>query len=206
MTDAGSSDQTTLHVRAAVAGDAQGIENLVRRFTPFLLAQARYRLAGAAAAHCEPEDVVQETWAITLPRLTDLRARDGRLTPVLMKFLATTLLRCVAQVMRKHVMRRPQAQPTGSDGRDPLQQLPAETSGVVTRLCRRGEVDALRDAIAALPEDERVVLVLRGIEQHSNGEVARVLGIDDSAVTRRFQRALASLRAAFPDSLVAALD
>lgn len=206
MTDAGSSDRTTLHVRAAVAGDAQGIENLVQRFTPFLLAQARYRLSGAAAAHCEPEDVVQETWAITLPRLTDLRARDGRLTPVLMKFLATTLLRCVTQVLRKHVTRRQRAQGPGNEAHDPLQQLPAETSGVVTRLCRRGEVDALRDAIAGLPEDERVVLVLRGIEQHSNGEVARMLGIDDSAVTRRFQRALASLRASFPDSLVDALD
>ena len=204
MTDADVTDATTLHVRAAVAGDALGLETLVERFTPFLLTQARYRLAGPAAAHCEPEDIVQETWAITLPRLADLRARDGRLTPVLMKFLATTLLRCVTQVLRKHVIRRPRAVP-GSDAGDPLSQLPTEASGIVTRLCRRSDVDALRAAIDALPDDDRAVLVLRGIEQHPNGEVARMLGVDDSAVTRRFQRALATLRAAVPDSVAASL-
>lgn len=208
MTDPSAPDPTTHFVRAAVAGDEQGIDALIERFTPFLLAQARYRLAGPAAGHCEPEDIVQETWAIALPRLADLRARDGRLTPVLMKFLATTLLRCTTQVLRKQVLRRPRVEGGGGlgDSRDPLQQLPAERSGVVSRVCRRDDIDSLWGAIARLPAEEREVLVLRGIERHANGEVARMLGIDDSVVTRRFQRALAMLRTAFPDSLAEDLD
>ena len=58
MTDPSAPDPTTHFVRAAVAGDEQGIDALIERFTPFLLAQARYRLAGPAAGHCEPEDIV----------------------------------------------------------------------------------------------------------------------------------------------------
>lgn len=200
-------DLTTLHVRRAVAGDSDSRSFLIEKFTPLLLVQARYRLIGAAARHCEPEDLVQETWAITLPRLHDLRARDDRLTPVLLKFLATTLLRCATQVLRRHVLRRPAAAPAGDDASrgDPVAQLPHEVSGVVTRLCRRDHLDAVQAAIAALPREEQEVLVLRGIEQHGNGEVARMLGVEDSTVTRRYQKALTALRAALPESIVSEL-
>jgi RNA polymerase sigma factor (sigma-70 family) len=192
-------DLTSVHVRAAAAGDAASRTFLVERFTPLLLAQARYRLVGKAARHCEPEDLVQEVWAIALPRLPDLRERDGRWTPVLVKFLATTLLRCVNHVLRKHVVGRPT-----SDGA--VEALPAELSGVITRLVRRDRIDAVQAAIAALAPEEREVLVLRGIEQHGNGAIAAMLGIDDSSVTRRWQKALAHLRAALPDSVLAELE
>lgn len=192
-------DLTSVHVQRAAAGDAASRTFLVERFTPLLLAQARYRLFGAAARHCEPEDLVQEVWAITLPRLPDLRHREGRWTPVLVKFLATTLLRCTNHVLRKHVVGRPTV------NADAVDTLPAELSGVITRLCRRDRIDAVQAAIEALPPEEREVLVLRGIEQHGNREIAAMLGIDDSVVTRRWQKALASLRAALPDSVLVEL-
>lgn len=204
------SDLTTLHVRRAVAGDSDSRAFLIEKFTPLLLVQARYRLVGAAARHCEPEDLVQETWAITLPRLQDLRAREERLTPVLLKFLATTLLRCATQVLRKHVLRRPPAASLGgsddSTTADPVAALADDVSGVVTRLCRRDRTDALQAAIAGLPREEQEVLVLRGIEQHANREVAQMLGIDDSSVTRRYQKALTALRSSLPDSIVDELE
>lgn len=193
-------DLTSVHVARASSGDAASREFLVEHFTPLLLAQARYRLVGAAARHCEPEDLVQEVWSIALPRLPDLRQRDGRWTPVLVKFLATTLLRCANHVLRKHVTGRPAAADT------PVDALPAALSGVITRLCRRDRIDAVQQAIAALSPEEREVLVLRGIEQHGNKEIAAMLGVDDSSVTRRWQKALASLRAALPDSVLAELE
>jgi RNA polymerase sigma-70 factor (ECF subfamily) len=193
-------DLTSVHVQRAAAGDVASRTFLVERFTPLLMAQARYRLFGAAARHCEPEDLVQEVWAITLPRLPDLRDRDGRWTPVLVKFLATTLLRCVNHVLRKHVVGRPATDSSS------VEALPADLSGVVTRLCRRDHIDAVQAAIAALPPEEREVLVLRGIEQHGNREVAAMLGVDDSVVTRRWQKALANLRGALPDSVLVELE
>jgi RNA polymerase sigma factor (sigma-70 family) len=188
-------DLTSLRIGRAVAGDDDSCAWLIGRFTPALLAQARYRLRGAMGRVCEPDDLVQDVWAITLPRLTDLRARDGRWTPVLLKFLATTLLRRVHHLARRRA--RDGAADGGTDGGEPL----AEWTGVVTRVHRRDAHDAVHDAIAELSEVDREVLVLRGIEQHDNGEVARLLGVPDSTVTRRFQRALERLRAALPDSI-----
>lgn len=192
-------DATTRLVRAAAAGDVEGLDALVTRLTPLLLAQARYRLAGAAGRHCEPEDLVQEAWAIALPRLRDLRARQDRLTPVLLKFLATTMLRLTAKVVRKHVVGKAGA---GRGDSGLLDALPAEVSGVITRLCRRERRDALQSAIEELPPDLREVLVLRGIEQQPNGAIARLLGVDDATVTRRFQQALQRLRDTLPDDRV----
>jgi RNA polymerase sigma factor (sigma-70 family) len=196
MVDETPFDATTRLVRAAAAGDPDGREALVVRLTPLLLAQARYRLAGAAGRHCEPEDLVQEAWSIALPRLGELRAQQDRLTPVLMKFLATTMLRLTAAVVRRHVVGRAALAPTDSAR---LGEVPADVSGVVTGLCRRERQDAMHTAIEALPPKLREVLVLRGIEQQANGAVARLLGIDDATVTRRFEQALQRLRAVLPE-------
>jgi RNA polymerase sigma factor (sigma-70 family) len=193
-----SIDATTRLVHAAAAGDPTGRDALVARLTPLLLAQARFRLAGAAGRHCEPEDLVQEAWAIALPRLRDLRAQQDRLTPVLMKFLATTMLRLTAKVVRKHVVGKAAARVDA----EALDALPAEVSGVITRLCKRERHDALQAAIDDLPPELRAVLVLRGIEQQPNGAVARLLGVADATVTRRFPQALQRLRDVLPDDRV----
>ena len=92
---------TTIHVQRAKHGDEASLDWVVRRFTPLLLAQARYRLGASLRTHYDPEDLVSEVWAIALPRLPDLTVRDGRATPVLVKFLATTLLFRVNSLMRK---------------------------------------------------------------------------------------------------------
>jgi DNA-directed RNA polymerase specialized sigma24 family protein len=190
------SDPTTKLVRAAVRGDGTSRDDLVRRFTPLLLAQARYRLPRAMAHVCEPEDLVQECWAIALPRLPDLRLQQERMTPVLLKFLATTMLRLTAGLMRRHVTGRPSATDSA------LGLLPAEVSGVITQLCRREGEDALQKALAGMPAELREVLVLRGIEQQANSVVARLLRIDDSVVTRRFQSALELLRNVLPADIL----
>jgi RNA polymerase sigma factor (sigma-70 family) len=193
---------TSLHIARAAGGDAQSQEWIVARFTPLLLAQARYRLRGRLAAVCEPAGVVQDTWAITLPRLVDLQARDGVWTPVILRFLATTLLRRINHLARKHLAAgRPLAQ--GGDTQPPT--LSAHLTGVITHAHRDDVAGAVRRALDALPDDEREVMVLRGIEQLSNGEVARLLGVEDFVVTRRFQRGLAHLRQALPDSVFAEL-
>jgi RNA polymerase sigma factor (sigma-70 family) len=201
-------DLTSAHVARAAAGDAQSRAFLVERFTPVLLAQARYRLQGPLLQVCEPPDLVQDVWAIALPRLPDLREREGRWTPVLLKFLSTTLLRLVNHLLRKHISGRPRAVAVdgSSDAPSPVEALPAEVSGVITRMCRQQKIDAVQQALAELAEEDRAVVVLRGIEQLQNREVARLLGIDDSLATRRWQRALVRLKELLPDSVFGELE
>ncbi len=199
-------DPTSSCIAGAAAGDLPSQARLVERFTPVLLAQARYRMQHVRG--CEPEDVVQETWAHALPRLRDLVPRDGRWTPVLLRFLSVVLLRTVNDLLRRSIRRRGGDVGHGGEApshADAIGQAPAEISGIVTRLARADRACAVQTAVSALPPDEREVLVLRGIEQLPNRDVARLLGVDDSAVTRRYQRALQRLKDALPDSVLAEL-
>ena len=67
------------------------------------------------------------------------------------------------------------------------------------------DVTAVRLTVAGLTVLP-VAILLRGIEQLANGEVARRLELSDSAVTRRFQAALQQLREALPDSVFDEID
>src|SRR5262249_2817466 len=96
-------DQTSVHLRRAVDGHQDSVGWLVVHLTPVLEQQARYRLQGPIASWCSPEDLVQDVWLATLPRLRDLRVRDGRLTPVLIRFLSTTLLHKVNELNRAYL-------------------------------------------------------------------------------------------------------
>ena len=193
-------DPTSLHICRAVDGDRESRDFLVERFTPVLLAQANYRLRGELRALVEPADLVQEVWAVTLPRLPDLQARDGRWTPVVLRFLATSLLRKVQELLRARL-----AVPSGDVGTTSELTPTARDPGVLSQVLRAERGRAVHAAIAELPEAERELLVLRGVEQMPNGDIARKLGIPDYEATRRYQRALARLRAALPDSLFAEL-
>src|SRR5262245_40615244 len=45
---------TSIHVQRAKHGDEASLDWIVRRFTPLLLAQARYRLGASLRAHYDP--------------------------------------------------------------------------------------------------------------------------------------------------------
>lgn len=58
---------------------------------------------------------------------------------------------------------------------------------------RDEQAEELRRMLEQMSELDREVLVLRHLEQLTNGEVATVLGIDKSAATKRYIRALGRL-------------
>lgn len=194
-------DLTSLHIGRAVAGDPASRTWLVDRFHPALLAQANYRLQGRLRSLCEPEDLVQDVWLTTLPRLPDLVARDGRWTPVVLRFLATTLVRKINHMLRRSILVA--RDPAAVDGGE---HLPATDTGVVSSAGRREHLQAVSAAIDALPPEERELLVLRGIEQMSNREIARKLGIAEYEATRRYHRVLGHLRTLLPGSFLADLN
>lgn len=74
--------------------------------------------------------------------------------------------------------------------------LPATTPGVAQQVMARQELQQLEQAIAALPEGCRTVLLLRKIELLSHQEIADRLGIAISTVEKQHARALRLLKAA----------
>ena len=190
-------DLTSLHVHRAVAGQAPSLQWVVQRFTPLVLAQARYRLGRSLRAWLEPADLVNDVWVRVLPHLGQLTPLGSRMTPALLQLLSTTLLRRVRDLYEKHIKGKPVA--------NELAELPLEQSGAVTAAVRAERQDALLQAIDALSSQDQEIVVLRGIEQRSNQEAAALLGIDADAASTRYRRALARLRSALPDSVASEL-
>jgi RNA polymerase sigma-70 factor (ECF subfamily) len=194
---------TTLHVRRAKAGDAGSLAWLVDRLSPLLLSQARYRLGPRLARHHAAEDVVQETWAVALPRLSELEARAGRETPAVLRFLSTTVLQLVNNLARKHARRAAVAPEAGTEEEpEPVREGP----GVVTLADRSETHQRVLALVEELSDAQRAVFVLRGIEQHDTETVARLLDLTPNAVSLRYNRALRELRARLPGTVFEELE
>jgi RNA polymerase sigma-70 factor, ECF subfamily len=194
-------DDTTLHVRGAIQGERASVEWVVIHFTPFLLAQAHYRVDRHLRGLYDPEDLVQRTWTIALGRLETIQPRHDRYTPVLMSFLSSVLLQDYRNLLRKHINRRRELEAdreSRDTPEDQMAQIPATTSGVTTKAVSSERVAELWEAMQKLPEEDREVLILRGIEQSPFKAIAEELGVNIGTLRRRYHEALKKLKPLFP--------
>lgn len=191
---------TSLRLRAAVGGDRDSLGWLVAHLSPLLLSQARWRLGRHLAHGTDPEDLVQEAWLVALPRLGELQPRGGRLTPVLLRFLATSIVHRVNNLAREALRNGRSASPPPAPA-----EAADDRTGVVTAAIRAEQSRSVLATIESLEPIDRDVLLLRGVEQRSLQTTAEVLGISSDAVVMRFGRALTRLRSHLPDSLLADL-
>ena len=189
-------DPTTFHVRAAVRGEGASLEWLIDRLSPVLLAHAARRLGPTLAKRCDPRDLVHEAWVVTLPRLASLDARDGRYTPGLLRFLTTTVVQRVYALLKRQAREQLAVDPVRFD-----ESIDPEVSGVVSRILRAERHDAVRRALDGLDPVDRDIVLLRGVEQATNAAVAAQVGLSIEAVSKRYRRALAGLRARLPGSV-----
>lgn len=188
---------TTGVVRAAQCGDREAAGRMVERFSPWLMAQARLRLRGPLASLCSPEDLVQDTWLVALSRLGDLRWRDGRLTPVLVRFLATTLRRRLRDAVESALRVRSYERP--SEGVS--SQFEATVTAGLAAASWRERAERLWAAIGTLPERDRHLVVLRGLEGLPFDAVGRLLGLPASAATSAWARTRQRLRTLLDEEL-----
>lgn len=182
---------TTMHVRRAIDGDGKSLDWIAERLTPLLLAHARYRLGNLVSRH-EPEDLVNDAWLVALPRLGELTAREGRLTPVLLRFLSTVVLNRVRNLLQERARH---------GERVALDEIAADRSGTATQAMRMERATTVHAAIAELEDADREIVLLRGVEQVSAKVAALIVGASLDAVNKRYQRALARLRTKLPGSV-----
>jgi RNA polymerase sigma-70 factor (ECF subfamily) len=189
---------TTLHVHRAKDGDGASLDWLVARVTPLLLAQARRRVGPQLARKVDPEDVVQDVWAIALPRLPQLAEPGGRATPTLMRFLASTLLYRVNDLLRRSAVRAEQEEPRST--------LPEATRGPLQRALESEISAQIASALQTLADRDQELIVLRLIEQNTNAEVARLLDLKPNSAAQAYGRALERLRERVTDPLLDELE
>ena len=209
MVTRGESEETTYLVRRALEGDEASWCRLVDHLSPLLELQASYRLRGPLEQLYDAQDLVHEVWLTALPRMSSLTPRDGRLTPVLVRFLGSILTNTVRELLRRHIRRSGRHRDLGLRSRGPIDGEGLAAVSATTALSRaaRSETrDRIDACIARLEPADQEVLILRGIEGLSNTAVAQLLEQKPSTVAMRYKRTLEKLRQRLPETMLADLE
>jgi RNA polymerase sigma-70 factor (ECF subfamily) len=194
-------ESTSRHARRAVEGDQGSLGWVAVRYSPLLEGLVRFRLGPLIGSEENVRDAVQDVWLALLGRRADLHPRDGRLAPVLVRFLRSAAIHICNGIVRDHVRRR-LGTPAGSGpAARATDERAARSLGVITRASNHELAAVIARAVAELPEDQRQILVLRIMEHRRNGEIAAMLGLTTNTVAVRYRRALVKLRGSLPAGL-----
>ncbi len=173
------------------AGEAAAAAELTRRLLPRVHGQA-WRMLGDAA---EAEDVAQEAFLRLWRQAPEWRAGEAQ--------VSTWLYRVVANLCTDRL--RKWARRGGPPGAAPAEvDLPDPAAGPAEQLQTAARLQALRAALAELPERQRMAVALRHLEGLSNPEIAQIMDSSPEAVeslTARGKRALARTLAARREEL-----
>jgi len=181
---------TEAFARAGHAGDPLGFDAAWRRIAPAVYAWARLHVRAPLQARLDPEDLTQEVacraWA-AFPRWdADQGAFRGWAFGIARNVLREALRRLATEPRGNG----PALLTTGE-----LVALP-DTATAMTRAVARDEaLNSLLVRVDALPDEERRLVMFRGLEGMSHGECAVLLAISPEAVAKRWQRVCGKLRA-----------
>ena len=176
-------------------------------------AEHRQRLSALAKKKLNPillkrmseEDVLSEAYINAAKRVDYLAAHDD--VPVYYK-LRTILLQTICDIERRHLQAQGRdaykelrvesgefgVDDGGSDGDVCVGELPADITSPASRVDRDERHAILRRALAAMPENDRAILVMRHFDGMGNAECAAALGLTEKAASIRYVRALEKLQ------------
>ncbi|MYU26098.1 RNA polymerase sigma factor [Streptomyces sp. SID8352] len=163
-------------VTAAQGGDSEALATLVHGSYPHVHRFAR----SLCATPQDAEDAAQEALIILYRKIGMLRA-SGALASWMFRIVRNECLRR-ARALRP---RGPSAEPGAAGG-----TAPSAEEDVLLRL----EAERVADAVAALPDDQRRVLVMRDVQGLPGRTVADRLGLSTAAMKSRLHRARRTVR------------
>lgn len=161
------------------AGEPHAFEELVRGYQHRVFGVA-LRMLGTRA---EAEDVAQEVFLRVHRAIGDFRG-EARLSTWLYGITSRLCLNRLASPAR----RRERA------GDDVLIELPAPDADAAATAERSELEAALSAAIASLPEEFRIVVLLRDVEGLSYDAIAEALDLEPGTVRSRLHRARTTLK------------
>jgi RNA polymerase sigma-70 factor (ECF subfamily) len=169
------------------AGEAAAFEALMRRHNRALFRTARAILRDDA----EAEDALQEAYLQAYRAIGGYRA-EAKLSTWLARIVANEALMRVRKRVRRAEIVPLQPGTTETE----INEIPDDNMDETPeRSAQRSEMRRLLEAqIDSLPDDYRVVFVLRAIEEMSVEETADALGIPQPTVRTRLFRARSLLR------------
>ena len=195
-----SSDTDQL-LELATSGDPEALGRLLEQHRSRLCRVIEFRLDRRLRGRVDAADVVQEAYLSATTRFAEYLADRKMPFFVWLRFITVQKL---AELHRHHL---------GTKARDASREvslfnspLPQATSAVLaaqllgkqttpTQAFARAEVkNQLEEALNQMEDIDREIVALRHFEQLTNTETARILGINASAASNRYLRAIKRLR------------
>ena len=174
-------DEELRLIRRVQAGDAEAFEDLVRAHEKTV-----YNLALRMTGHPQDaEDMAQEAFLKAYRSLGEFRGES--------KF-SVWLYRIVSNVCLDHLRRqsrRPAASLTAEDeeGEETQWDVPDESLSPERLLEQKLTREAVQKGLAALPDEQRQILLLREIHGLSYEEIGEILSLEPGTVKSRIFRA-----------------
>jgi RNA polymerase sigma-70 factor, ECF subfamily len=183
------------------AGDKGALGELFAEYRPRLLQIVQFRMNRRVLARLDAEDVLQEAYIAAVQRLKHFGADPAQSVFVWLRLIVS---QTIVDVHRRHV---------GAEMRDVTRELSlnqaerhdttsyclaSELAGSLStpsRLVVQDElVKKLADAMGTMPAADQEIIALRHFEDLSNAEAAEVLGLQITAASNRYVRAVARLK------------
>lgn len=184
-------------VDQAAGGDDDAWRRLMAQHRARLRRMIAYRMDRRLQGRVDPSDILQEAYVDATRRLPDYASAPTMPFFLWLRFLAGQRL---FEQHRRHLGTR------GRDARRDISlhnhrfpdtssadlafHLLSSASSPSGQAARVEQVLLVQQALETLEPIDREVLMLRHFEQLTNGEAAEVLGLDKSAASKRYARAL----------------
>ena len=201
MADRTDRSETSRLIEQAVGGDRRALGELLGRHRERLRRMVALRLDWRLRGRVAPSDVLQEACLDAARRLPEYRKNPTMPFFLWLRFLAGQRL---VDEHRKHLGAA--ARDAGREislhrGALPQTSSAALAAHLLGRLTTPSQAAIraerkirLQQALNSMEPIDREILALRHFEELSNGEAAAVLGLDKSAASKRYARALICLK------------
>jgi RNA polymerase sigma-70 factor (ECF subfamily) len=187
-------------VRRAAAGDETAVRGLLERHRERLARMVRTRMDPRVRGRIDPSDVVQETLAAASQKMTRyLSEQPLPFYPWLRQIAWEKLCHLHDRHLRaakRSVLREHFFHPDISDesALELAERFIGQSSSPSAEALRHELRQRVRQALDALPEADREVLLLRYLEQLPSREIAIIMGVSEAAVNMRHMRSLQRMR------------
>lgn len=194
------SSETDELLNRARKGDEQSLTELFSRYRDRLRRMVEFRMDRRLQGRIDPSDVLQEAFFEAAQRLDAYLAKPSMPLFLWLRFLVGERL---VTLHRSHLgtrMRDAARELSLYSGPLPAASSAALAAQLVGKLTspsqaavRAERILRVQEALNAMDDIDREVISLRHFEQLSNSETATEIGIDESAASNRYVRALKRL-------------
>jgi RNA polymerase sigma-70 factor (ECF subfamily) len=177
-------------VRAVRAGDRARFAELYERIAPALYAWTSLRIRSTLRGRVDPEDVLQEVWCKALAECASFEPERTTFRAWIFTVARHVLLRAIEAQERADRARSIEAEASSPSRAFALAD---EATSVSRRMARDESLRRFLVEAERLESDDRLLLILCGLEGRKFDELAPTLGLSRDAVAKRWQRLRAKL-------------